>query len=122
LAKIVLWFTENLHGVPLSQARGIDITPSLEPGELLVIHNEADPIVPVGHAWLLAVAAPDADLWITAAPPPGKDAAAVAPPWGTHTKSYLLYPQEYVDRVIAHLDKHFGSSHALPLQGRGQGG
>jgi pimeloyl-ACP methyl ester carboxylesterase len=123
LAKIILWFLENLHGVPISRARGVDAAQSLEPGELLVIHNEADPIVPVGHAWLLAAAAPDAELWITAAPLPGKDAVAVAPPWGTHTKSYLLDPQEYVARVIAHLDKRLGSAPLpLPLQGRGQGG
>lgn len=110
LARSILWFSEHLHGVPISQARAIDVVGSLEVGTLLVIHNEADPIVPVGHAWLLAAAAPDADLWVTAAPETGSEAAEIKPPWGTHTKSYWLYPKEYVDRVVAHLEKRFADS------------
>lgn len=104
----VLWFAENLHGVPISKARAIDVVGSLEPGSLLVIHNEADPIVPMGQAWLLAAAAPDALQWITAAPDPSNRSAEIAPPWGTHTKSYLLYPQEYVERVVAFFESRFG--------------
>ena len=103
----ILWFAENLHGVPISKARGIEVVGSLEPGELFVIHNEADPIVPVGQAWFLAAAAPDALQWITAAPDPSNHSVDVAPPWGTHTKSYMLYPQEYVDRVVAFFDLRF---------------
>lgn len=101
LVDPVLWFMEHLHGVPISQARAIDVVGSLEPGLLFVIHNEADPIIPVGHAWLLATAAPDAVQWITPAPGAGNTSAAIAPPWGTHSKSYLLQPQEYVDKVVA---------------------
>jgi pimeloyl-ACP methyl ester carboxylesterase len=109
LVEPVLWFAEHLHGVPISQARAIDVVGALEPGELFVIHNEADPIVPVGHAWLLASAAPDALQWITAAPDPSNHSADVAPPWGTHTKSYLLYPEEYVERVATFFDMRFAA-------------
>jgi pimeloyl-ACP methyl ester carboxylesterase len=106
IAKAVLWFAEHLHGMPISKARAVDAAASLEPGQLFVIHNEADPIVPVGHAWMLSNAAPDALLWITAAPD-GSENVDVRPPWGTHAKSYALYPREYVDRVAAFLELRF---------------
>lgn len=120
LARVVLWFLEHLHGAPISRARAIDVAPRLEPSELLVIHNEADPIVPIGHAWLLATAAPEATLWITAAPENG--AAEAPPPWGTHARSYSLYPGEYVDRVVAHFQMRFAAASGPPresVQGSG---
>jgi alpha/beta superfamily hydrolase len=106
LAEPILWFAEHLHGVPISKARGIDVVGGLEPGALFVIHNEADPIVPFGHAWLLASTAPDAVQWITPAPDAATTSEDVALPWGTHTKSYLLYPEEYVDKVVAFFESH----------------
>jgi pimeloyl-ACP methyl ester carboxylesterase len=121
LVRPILWFAEHLHGVPISQARAIGVAGALQPGELLVIHNEADPIVPVGHAWFLMAAAPEADLWITAAPAPDY-AGDVAPPWGTHTKSYVLYPAEYVDRVVAHFEKRFAAAPPPALAQKGAGG
>lgn len=104
LTAAVLWFAEHLHGIPISKARAIDVVGSLEPGELFVIHNEADPIVPVGHAWLLSSAAPEALQWITPPPDAANHSDNIAPPWGTHTKSYFLYPREYVDKVVAFLE------------------
>lgn len=101
----ILWFAEHLHGVPLSQARAIDVAGGLDAGELLVIHNEADPIVPVGHAWFLASTAPEAVQWITAEPSTPREEAK--PPWGTHAKSYVLYPREYVDKVVAFFESRF---------------
>ncbi len=99
----VVWSAEAFWGVPVSWARAIDVAPRLDPGALLVIHNEIDPIVPREQAERLADAAPEGKLWITRAPEPDDPVLAESGPWGTHVRSYTLYPKQFVDRVVAHL-------------------
>lgn len=99
----VLWSAETLHGVPVSWANAVDVTPRLDPGALLVIHVERDPIVPRAHADRLADSAPRAKLWVVPAPPADDPVVAAAGPWGTHGRAFLLQPKAFVDRVTAHL-------------------
>lgn len=99
----VLWSAESFYGLPVSWANAVDVAPRLDPGSLLVIHDEADPIVPRAHAERIADTAPKAKVWITAAPAADSPVVAESGPWGTHARSYLLDPQEFVDRVTAHL-------------------
>lgn len=101
----VMWSAEMVHGVPISWARIDEVAPRLAEGSLLVIHNEADPIVPVEHARRLAKFAPKADLWITPAPPADHPILAEAGRWGTHVRSFDLYRKEFVDRIVAHFER-----------------
>jgi len=96
-----VWSAQHLHGVPLN-ARAVDVIGRIAPRPVLLIHDDADPIVPVEHCHRLARAYPAAQVWITTSP-------AASPPWGTHAKSYLLHPEEYARRVTAFYDSVFAS-------------
>src|SRR5439155_15828159 len=104
----ILWSAEHLHGVPLGRGRAIDVVGAIPPRPVLVIQNEADPIVPVEHCRRLAAAMPGAEVWITAAPPAADPLIATQGRWGMHTQSYKLYPEEYVGRVTLLFDQGFG--------------
>lgn len=104
ITRAVLWCAERFHGIPLSRARAIDVVPQLDSGSLLLIHNEADPIVPLGHTWFLSNAARDADMWVAPVPPEGDPWYAAQGRWGTHVKEYVLNSAEFVDRVTRHID------------------
>jgi len=103
----LLWSAEHLHGVPLSAGRAIDVAAAIAPRRVLLIHNEADPIVPVAHAERLAAAIPGAELWRTPAPPADHPLWATQGRWGMHTQSYKLFPEEYVRRVTRFFDATF---------------
>src|SRR5436309_5974121 len=92
----ILWSAEHLHGVPLGRGRAIDVVGAIPPRPVLLIQNEADPIVPVEHCRRLAAAMPGAEVWITAAPPAADPLIATQGRWGMHTRSYKLYPGAYV--------------------------
>ena len=47
----------------------------------------------------LADAAGEAEVWVTPAPLPEHPLYASAGPWGTHSRSSVLYPAEYAERV-----------------------
>ena len=103
----LLWSAEHLHGVPLGRGRAIDIVRAIPPRPVLLIQNEADPIVPVEHCRRLAAAMPGSQVWITAAPPPGHPLRLSQGRWGMHTQSYKLYPEEYVERVTRFFYQRF---------------
>ena len=101
-----VWSAEHLHGVRLG-ARAVDVIGRIAPRHVLLIHDAADPIVPVEHCHRLAHADPAAEVWITSAPPGAATLSEIQPPWGTHAKSYLLHPEEYVRRVTDFYDGVF---------------
>ena len=103
----ILWSAEHLHGVPLGRGRAIDVVGAIPPRPVLLIQNEADPIVPVDHCRRLAAAMPGAEVWITAAPPAADPLIATQGRWGMHTQSYKLYGEEYVARVTRFFDQRF---------------
>ena len=103
----LLWSAERLHGVPLDRGRAIDVVSAIPPRPVLLIQNEADPIVPVEHCPRLAAAIPGSEVWITAAPSADHPLRASQGRWGMHTQSYKLYPKEYVDRVTRFFDQRF---------------
>ena len=98
-----VWSAQHLHGVALD-ARAVDVIGRIAPRHVLLIHDAADPIVPIEHCHRLARANPAAEVWITSSP---RDAAP--PPWGTHAKSYVLHPDEYVQRVTDFYDRVFAN-------------
>jgi pimeloyl-ACP methyl ester carboxylesterase len=101
-----LWSAEYMHGIPLSRARAVEVIGSLAPRPVMLIHDEADPIVPVDHARRLQAAYPAAEVWITSTPAEQLPADARSR-FGTHAKSYALHRDEYVRRVTAFLDRVF---------------
>ena len=103
----LLWSAEHLHGVPLARGRAIDVVSAIPPRPVLLIQNEADPIVPVEHCRRLAAAIPGSEVWITAAPSADHPLRVSQGRWGMHTQSYKLYPKEYVDRVTRFFDQRF---------------
>jgi uncharacterized protein len=58
---------------------------AITPRPVLLIHGDADELVPVDHSARLAAAAPQADVWIV--------------PDATHVESWVLLQDAYVDRV-----------------------
>ena len=106
-----LWSAEHVHGFPLGRGRAIDVAGRIAPRPVLLIHNEADPIVPVAHAKQLAAAIPSAETWITPAPPAKSPVSPTRSPWGAHVNSYRLDRGAYVARVVRFFDEVF--LHAL---------
>jgi len=103
-----VWSAQHVHGVPLD-ARAVDVIGRIAPRRVLLIHDAADPIVPVEDCRRLAQAYPAAEVWVTSASLDVEDHAGIRPPWGTHAKSYLLHPEEYVRRVSEFYDRVFAS-------------
>jgi pimeloyl-ACP methyl ester carboxylesterase len=100
-----IWSAEHLHGVAMG-ARAVDVIGEISPRSVFLIHDAADPIVTIEHCKRLAAAYPAATVWITSTPANQLPESA-APPWGTHAKSYLLQPEEYVQRVTRFFDGVF---------------
>jgi hypothetical protein len=116
-----LWSAEHLHGVPLGRGRVVDVAGAIAPRPVLLIHNAADPIVPVDHCRRLAAAIPTAETWITPAPPPSSPVSPSRSPWGAHVNSYRLDRGAYVSHVVRFFDEVFVRAFAggaAPVAGR----
>jgi uncharacterized protein len=100
-----VWSAVRLHGVAVGRGETLIAArrvPAAMP--VLVIHNEADPVVPVTHAHVLAGFMARSETWITPAPPADHPVVAQQGAFGTHCQSYKLQPAAYVDRVGRFLD------------------
>jgi uncharacterized protein len=53
-----------LHGFDLRAVRPVEQLRFIEPRPLMLVHGQADRLVPVGHARALAAAAPWAGVWL----------------------------------------------------------
>jgi pimeloyl-ACP methyl ester carboxylesterase len=115
-----LWNAEHLYGMRFDESRAVDVAPLLA-GRLLLVTNEEDPQVPRRELRALAAAAGDAEVWVTPAPPPSHPLYASAGTWGTHSRSSLLYPDEYARRVGAFLDARIAGA-AAPARSGNTGG
>lgn len=100
-----VWSAVRLHGVAVGRGETLIAARRVAPTlPALVIHNEADPIVPVTHAHVLAGFLGSSVTWITPAPPADDPIVHQQGAFGTHCQSYKLQPQAYVERVAAFLD------------------
>jgi pimeloyl-ACP methyl ester carboxylesterase len=72
-------------GENVSAARPEQAIGRIAPRPVLIIHGDADELVPVEHSARLAANAPDATVWIV--------------PAATHVESWVLLQDAYVDRV-----------------------
>ncbi len=96
VAAPFVWSAETLHGTPLGRGATLAAIHGATFPPVLLIHDEHDPIAPVGDCRRLAAEIPGAETWITALSAPG--------PFGTHIQGYRLDPQRYVQRVTKFLD------------------
>jgi pimeloyl-ACP methyl ester carboxylesterase len=100
-----VWSAEWIHGVPLARGATLEAARRVPATtRALVIQNDGDPIVPVAHARALAAAMPNAETWITPAPPADHPLVGQQGAFGMHCQSYKLDPAGYVARVTAFLD------------------
>jgi uncharacterized protein len=67
----------------------------IAPRPVLIIHGEADPLVPLSDAQQLVAAGPSAELW--------------AVPGAVHGGSYGTNPQAYTERVAAFFERNLAS-------------
>ncbi len=102
LVRSLLWSARHIHGIDFSQGRAVDVVAALS-GRLLLITNEEDPQVPRRQLRWLAREAGVAEVWVSPAPPPEHPLYASAGTWGTHSRTNVLYPEEYAERVGAFL-------------------
>ncbi|MCG8589225.1 MAG: alpha/beta fold hydrolase [Proteobacteria bacterium] len=116
MVPALLWSAEHVHGVDFESSRAVDVVGGV--GErLLLIQNEADPQIPLRQLRWLAEAAPDAEVWLTPAPPPGHPIYAARGSWGTHTQSYVLAPDVYAERVLDFFDARLQAAAELAASG-----
>jgi pimeloyl-ACP methyl ester carboxylesterase len=100
-----VWSAEWIHGVPLARGATLEAARRVPATtRALVIQNDGDPIVPVAQARALAAAMPNAETWITPAPPADHPLVGQQGAFGMHCQSYKLDPVGYVARVAAFVD------------------
>ncbi len=89
----ILFMIKIMYGVDFAAIRPINVVPEITPRPIFFIHGEADETIPVAHAYRLYQASqnPLNELWVV--------------PGAGHTKSFKLYPEEYIERVTAFFDK-----------------
>lgn len=102
-----MWSMEQLHGWIIPEAGADTVVGSIAPSRVLLIHDSADPIVPVDDCRLLSKADPSAQVWIISA---RADSSAAKSAFGTHALGYQLHRQEYLDHVIPCFDESFAAS------------
>ncbi len=83
----VYMMSQFVTGEDVSAARPEQAIGLIAPRPLLIIHGDADELVPVDHSARLAAAAPQAEIWVV--------------PGATHVESWVLLQDTYVDRVAA---------------------
>jgi dipeptidyl aminopeptidase/acylaminoacyl peptidase len=85
------WIGRGWFGCDINAARPVDEIGVIR-RPILLIHGDADPVVPAGHARVLKQAAGDwAELWECHS--------------ARHAAAYLVDPQAYLDRVTVFFDR-----------------
>jgi uncharacterized protein len=100
-ARLVVPVADALNGVRygyrFGAVRPIEAIAALSPRPLLLIHGDADSLIPVAHAHaLFATAREPKELWIV--------------PGAEHCGGYFVDRRAYVARVAAFFSRHLGES------------
>jgi uncharacterized protein len=85
-----VWVAQSRSGVDYADARPVDDLQAIGTRPVLLIHGEADPLVPLAQADVLAAGNPRAQTWRV--------------PGATHGGVYRVNPRAYLDRVDAFFD------------------
>ena len=84
-------FTRLFEGYDLLAVRPVDDVAKIAPRPLLIIHGEADQLIPIEHAYALHAAYPKSELWTL--------------PGIRHAAAFVRGPDAYVDHVAAFFAK-----------------
>ena len=84
-------FTRLFEGYDMLDMRPVDEVAKIAPRPLLIIHGEADQLIPVAHAYALHAAYPQSELWTL--------------PGVRHAAAFVRGPDAYVDHVAAFFAK-----------------
>jgi pimeloyl-ACP methyl ester carboxylesterase len=76
---------QMVTGENVSTSRPEQVIGAISPRPVLIIHGDADELVPVEHSARLAAAAPEAEVWIV--------------PGATHVEAWVLLQDAYTERV-----------------------
>ncbi len=82
-----------LHGFDLHAVRPVERVPFIEPRPLMLVHGQADSLVPVSHARVLAAAAPWAGVWLL-------EGVEHAGAYQDDPESYTLRVTEFFDEAL----------------------
>ncbi len=74
-----------VDGYDLMDLRPADEAPKIAPRPLLIIHGDADQLIPLQHAYTLHAAYPQSELWVL--------------PGVRHAAAFVSGPEAYVDHV-----------------------
>jgi fermentation-respiration switch protein FrsA (DUF1100 family) len=85
----------RLLGYDFFSDRPLDEIGRIAPRPVLIIHGDADGLVPLSDAQQLAAAGPSAELWIV--------------PGAGHGGSYRMDPQAYTERVAAFFERNLAT-------------
>jgi len=88
----LLFMVKMMYGIDFTSIKPVEVVGNIAPRPILFIHGELDDTVPVAHAYSLYEAAgnPLDELWIV--------------PDVGHVEAYIIYPEDYMDRVTAFFD------------------
>jgi fermentation-respiration switch protein FrsA (DUF1100 family) len=91
--KPILFMIKIMYGVDFSAIKPIEAIPHITPRPVFIIHGELAKTIPVAHAGRLKNASQSDNSLLWVAPGSG------------HCEAYKDYPQEYIGKVTAFLDK-----------------
>lgn len=80
-----------IFGYDLSASRPVEVIGQIDPRPVLIIHGDADQLIPIAHADRLQQALPSAELWQVQG--------------ATHARSYQSDPQAYVEQVATFFER-----------------
>ena len=88
----LLFMVKIMYGVDFTAIRPIEAVAEIDDVPIFFIHGELDDTVPLDHAHRLYQASrhPESQLWVATG--------------AGHVRAYVVYPAEYMDRILSFLD------------------
>ncbi len=88
----LLFMVKIMYGVDFNAVKPIEFVSEIAPRPIFFIHGELDETVPLEHAYRLREASqnPQNQLWVA--------------PQAAHVRAYVMYPQEYMNRITTFFD------------------
>jgi len=88
----MLFMVKIMYGVDFNAVRPVELVAEISPRPVLFIHGELDDVVPLEHVYRLQEVSQNgtSQLWVA--------------PGARHVRAYIMYPEEYMDRITTFFD------------------